>query len=82
MYAKLSPLPILLAALTFGTAAHADNTVQSLVDETIRPLMAEHAIAGMAVAITHNGQAHYFNYGVARLDDPQPVSSDTLFEIG
>ena len=82
MYAKLSPLPILLAALTFGTAAHADNTVQSLVDETIRPLMAEHAIAGMAVAISHNGQAHYFNYGVARLDDQQPVSSDTLFEIG
>lgn len=82
MYAKLSPLPILLAALTFGTAAQADNTVQSLVDETIRPLMAEHAIAGMAVAITHNGQAHYFNYGVARLDGQQPVNSDTLFEIG
>lgn len=82
MYAKLSPLPALLAALAFATAAQADNTVQSLVDATIRPLMAEHDIAGMAVAITHNGQAHYFNYGVARLDDQQPVSSDTLFEIG
>ncbi len=79
MYAKLSPL---LAALAFATAAQADDTLQSLVDETIRPLMAEHDIAGMAVAITRNGQAHYFNYGVARLDDQQPVSSDTLFEIG
>ncbi|MFG0721805.1 class C beta-lactamase [Pseudomonas sp. GLN_6] len=79
MYAKLSPL---LAALAFATAAQADDTLQSRVDETIRPLMAEHDIAGMAVAITHNGQAHYFNYGVARLDDQQPVSSDTLFEIG
>lgn len=79
MYSKLSPL---LAALAFATAAQADDTLQSRVDETIRPLMAEHDIAGMAVAITHNGQAHYFNYGVARLDDQQPVSSDTLFEIG
>lgn len=82
MYAKLNILPALLALLALGSAAHADDTLQSRVDETIRPLMAEHAIAGMAVAITHNGQAHYFNYGVARLDDPQPVSSDTLFEIG
>ena len=82
MYAKLNTLPALLAILALGSAAHADDTLQTRVDETIRPLMAEHAIAGMAVAITHNGQAHYFNYGVARLDDPQPVSSDTLFEIG
>jgi beta-lactamase class C len=82
MYAKLNTLPVLLALLALGSAAHADDTLQTRVDETIRPLMAEHAIAGMAVAITHNGQAHYFNYGVARMDDPQPVSSDTLFEIG
>lgn len=82
MYAKLNTLPALLAIFALGSAAHADDTLQSRVDETIRPLMAEHAIAGMAVAITHNGQAHYFNYGVARLDDQQPVSSDTLFEIG
>ncbi|MDR7026017.1 class C beta-lactamase [Pseudomonas peli] len=82
MYAKLNTLPALLALLAFGSVAHADDTLQSRVDETIRPLMAEHAIAGMAVAITYNGQAHYFNYGVARLDDQQPVSSDTLFEIG
>ncbi|MDF3195124.1 class C beta-lactamase [Pseudomonas sp. 1928-m] len=84
MYGKLSTLPALLAALAFGTctAAHADDTLQSLVDATIRPVMAEHDIPGMAVAITHNGQAHYFNYGVARLDEQQPVTSDTLFEIG
>jgi beta-lactamase class C len=82
MYAKLRTLPALLAALAFGTTAHADDTLQSLVDATIRPVMAEYDIAGMAVAISQNGQAHYFNYGVARLDDQQPVTSDTLFEIG
>ncbi|WP_167147473.1 class C beta-lactamase [Pseudomonas sp. OTU750018] len=82
MYAKLNTLPALLAILALGSAAHADDTLQTRVNETIRPLMTEHDIAGMAVAITYNGQAHYFNYGVARMDDPQPVSSDTLFEIG
>ena len=81
MHGRLKPL---LAALAFAacTTAQATDRLQSLVDETIRPVMAEYDIPGMAVAISHNGQAHYFNYGVARLDDQQPVSSDTLFEIG
>jgi beta-lactamase class C len=81
MHGRCTPL---LAALTFAacTAAQATDRLQSLVDETIRPVMEEYDIPGMALAISHNGQAHYFNYGVARLDDPQPVSSDTLFEIG
>jgi beta-lactamase class C len=75
-------LPALLTTLAFTAAAQADDTLQSLVDANVRPVMAEYDIAGMAVAITLNGQAHYFNYGVARLDDPQAVISDTLFEIG
>ena len=75
-------LPALLTTLAFTAAAQADDTLQSLVDANVRPVMAEYDIAGMAVAITLNGQAHYFNYGVARLDDPQAVTSDTLFEIG
>ncbi|MGB4075629.1 class C beta-lactamase [Pseudomonas sp.] len=79
--------PALLAALAFaaGTCGAAESTAQTLqtrVDSTIRPLMAEYGIAGMAVAISHNGQAQYFNYGVARLDDQQAVTSETLFEIG
>jgi beta-lactamase class C len=61
MYGKFSTLPTLLAALVFGTAAQATDTLQSLVDTTIRPVMAEYDIAGTAVAISHNGQAHYFN---------------------
>ncbi|WP_405120088.1 class C beta-lactamase [Pseudomonas leptonychotis] len=75
-------LPALLTTLAFTATAQADDTLQSLVDANVRPVMAEYDIAGMAVAITLNGQAHYFNYGVARLDDPQAVTSDTLFEIG
>jgi beta-lactamase class C len=77
-------LKTLLTALAFTacTAAQATDRLQSLVDETIHPVMEEYDIPGMAVAISHNGQTQHFNYGVARLDDQQPVTSDTLFEIG
>ena len=81
MHGRLKTL-LTAIALATCTAAQATDRLQSLVDETIRPLMAEYDIAGMAVAISHKGQAHYFNYGVARLDDQQPVTRDTLFEIG
>jgi beta-lactamase class C len=87
MHVKALTRPALLATLLLsaGLSNAADaptKTMQTLVDSTIHPLMQEYGIAGMAVAISHNGQAHYFNYGVARLDDQQPVTRDTLFEIG
>ncbi len=44
--------------------------------------MKQQDIAGMAVAITYNGQRHYFNYGVASKDMKKPVTDQTLFEIG
>ncbi|MFK0310799.1 class C beta-lactamase [Pseudomonas sp. NPDC090233] len=78
-----------LASLTAATAlalsttfVHAADPLQRRVDEVIRPLMQDQGIAGMAVALYANGQAHYFNYGVASKADNQPVSANTLFEIG
>src|SRR3546814_2723339 len=44
--------------------------------------MKQQDIAGMSVAITHNGERHYFNYGVASRDTKQAVTDQTLFEIG
>ncbi|KIY41134.1 beta-lactamase/D-alanine carboxypeptidase [Pseudomonas sp. 10-1B] len=82
------PLPRLAAlataiTLTLGhTAAHADDQLQAKVDRIIRPLMQEHGIAGMAVAIYARDHAHYFSYGVASKAEGVPVSRDTLFEIG
>ncbi|MEN5302937.1 class C beta-lactamase [Pseudomonas sp. TWI628] len=75
---RLAPLFIL-----FGVAcAHAGEPLQAQVDGVIRPLMKEQDIAGMAVAVYANGQAHYFSYGVASKADGKPVTADTLFEIG
>ena len=43
-----------------GRAADHSDTIRAMVDASIQPLMAEHDVPGMAVAITVNGQAFFF----------------------
>ncbi|WP_194788885.1 class C beta-lactamase [Pseudomonas sp. UFMG81] len=77
------PNPLLLAATLAVVAPPllADD-LQTRVDDIIQPLMHEHAIPGMAVAVYANGQSHYFSYGVADKANGQAVTPDTLFEVG
>ncbi|WLH14621.1 beta-lactamase [Pseudomonas hefeiensis] len=64
------------------TTGFAQERVEDTVNAVIQPLMKQQDIAGMAVAITHKGERHYFNYGVASKDTKQAVTDQTLFEIG
>tara|TARA_R110002020_G_scaffold132675_1_gene296233 strand:+ start:285 stop:1448 length:1164 start_codon:yes stop_codon:yes gene_type:complete len=68
------------SAWAFGTPESAD--IEALVNDTIAPLMAEHRIPGMAIALSINGQQHYFNYGLANQEAEIPVTDETLFELG
>src|SRR5690606_317615 len=54
----------------------------AIVDTAIRPILAEHDIPGMAVAIAVGEQTFFFNYGVASREENTPVSENTLFEMG
>ena len=58
------------------------DRIKSAVDTAIRPVMAKYSIPGMAVGITVAGKSYVFSYGVASTETRQPVTRDTLFEIG
>ncbi|WP_448506997.1 serine hydrolase domain-containing protein [Mycolicibacterium thermoresistibile] len=59
----------------------ADGSFAEL-DAKISELMAEHGVPGVAVGIWHAGREHLRGFGVTNVDDPEPVSADTLFRIG
>ncbi|UOD27733.1 beta-lactamase [Massilia violaceinigra] len=63
-------------------AADDSARLRVIVDKAIRPIMAEHDVPGMAVAVTVGGKAYFFNYGLASVKDQTPVSEATLFELG
>ena len=74
----------LLCAITAVSHA-ADVTQQQIkttVDAAVQPVMAKYGIPGMAVGITVAGKSYVFTYGVASTATRQPVTRDTLFEIG
>ncbi|MEV3820771.1 AQU family class C beta-lactamase [Aeromonas dhakensis] len=82
---QTSPLSLLVLStllLSSLTQAAPADPLAGVVDDVIRPLVKEHRIPGMAVAVFKKGQPHYFNYGVAELATGKKVSEQTLFEIG
>ncbi|MHC6225958.1 class C beta-lactamase [Pseudomonas sp. X10] len=79
----LAALALLVISANQAIAADTtDDKLQARVDAVIHPLMQQQGIAGMAVAVIADGHEHYFTYGMANKAEHQPVSRDTLFEIG
>lgn len=50
-------------------AGNEDARIRGIVDASIRPLMVEHDVPGMAVAVTIDGRSVFLNYGVASKED-------------
>ncbi|TMV01606.1 class C beta-lactamase [Brucella haematophila] len=78
---------VTIASLLSSVSAQAagalsEKEIRHLVDETIKPVMTEHKIPGMAVAVTAGGETYFFGYGVASKESGQKVTEDTIFEIG
>jgi beta-lactamase class C len=70
-------------ALAADPAAPGDRgRVERVVDAAVEPLLAEHGIPGMAVAVTVGGRRHVFGYGVASRESGRRVTEDTIFEVG
>nr|WP_188112604.1 class C beta-lactamase [Rhizobium tropici] len=83
---SLPKLGIITSCLFYGAGVHAEGIDQSrlerAVNETIRPLMKENDVPGMAIAVTVKGKRYVFNYGVASKESGQKVTNDTIFELG
>ncbi len=72
-----------LALLLVGQTAMADQTeLRAAVDAAVQPAIEQYQISGLAVAITHGGERHFFNYGVASHESSRAVNEHTLFELG
>ncbi len=52
------------------------------MDTALQPVIAKYGIPGMAVGIVVEGETYVFSYGVASAETRQPVTSNTLFELG
>jgi beta-lactamase class C len=78
---RLKTIAACMAMFAAGQCV-AQDQIETVVNAAVQPVMQAEGINGMAVAVTVNGQAHYFNYGVASTETGNPVTQDTLFEIG
>ncbi|MCJ1884224.1 beta-lactamase [Pseudomonas sp. LA21] len=52
------------------------------VQKAAEAVMRENGITGLAIGVTDNGEQRFYNYGLASRENHQPVTSDTLFEVG
>jgi CubicO group peptidase (beta-lactamase class C family) len=50
--------------------------------DTVRSLMDEFAVPGVAVGVLHGEEEEVSGFGVTSLENPLPVDGDTLFQIG
>ncbi|MDX6040803.1 CMY2/MIR/ACT/EC family class C beta-lactamase [Scandinavium lactucae] len=76
---------LVLSASFSGFAAQKtlnDKQLEDAVNQTLKPLINAQAIPGMAVAVIYQGKPHYFTYGVADVSKKQPVTTQTIFELG
>lgn len=80
MRSSLRPLLVTLGLCLSSQAAFAE--LNQAVDAAVKPMMQAYAIPGMAIAISHKGQSHFFEYGVASRESGRAVDRHTLFELG
>lgn len=76
-------LATLLSTGLFTQALAADDArLKAITDAAIKPVMEKNGIPGLAVGISIDGENHVFTYGVMSKSTGQPVTPQTLFELG
>ncbi|KVK45332.1 class C beta-lactamase [Agrobacterium deltaense] len=73
---------LLSTGLFSQTLAADDAKLKAITDAAIKPVMEKNGIPGLAVGISVDGESHVFTYGVMSKSSGQPVTAQTLFELG
>lgn len=76
---------IVFACTTASVSRAADDhedRIRSAVNRAIEPVIADNNIRGIAIGVIDGNEHYVFNYGVASTETGNPVTRDTLFEIG
>ncbi|MFV8783415.1 class C beta-lactamase [Microbulbifer sp. SA54] len=86
-YARHVISVVLAAATLVASAAETrigvdPERLESIVIDAIQPLVVQYDVPGLALALTIDGEAYFFNLGETALVDGAPVTEHTLFEIG
>ena len=74
-------LAVALAA-SLPASALSPSTTPTPACAPVLTVMKQHEIAGMAVAVTRQGEQHFYSFGLASWETRVPVTNDTLFEVG
>ncbi len=83
--AKAAAAALCLSVLLSSHSRAADGAmpdVERIVVEATQPMMQHYGIPGMAVGIVTDRQSSVYNFGVTSKATGNPVTNDTLFEIG
>jgi beta-lactamase class C len=82
---RVLALVLLVCSIVPSAAVRAStpvDDVETVVTQTVRPLMERYGIPGLAVGVTVDGVHSVYTYGVASKATGRRVDRDTLFEIG
>lgn len=73
----------MLSAILLTPALAADEArLKAITDAAITPIMEKNGIPGLAVGISVDGESYIFTYGAMSKSTGQPVTAETLFELG
>lgn len=65
-----------------GRTVDSRRYIKGQVDIAVQAITAKYGVPGMSIGIIDGGTSYVFNYGVASKETRQPITADTLFEIG
>ena len=74
-------------AITFSATSglsepFTEDAFQRISETVFGPVIETYDIPGIAVGVTYKGETYIYTHGLAVQDPPQPVTADTLFELG